>query len=109
MRKLILTSTVLAVSLVAGHALAGDQPAMPVPMPAPGAASLEPPPGPGLDLINQHCKFCHATSQVFMKKRSPEEWDAVIQMMIDRGAELSPEETKVVMDYLTAHYGTGAS
>lgn len=107
MRKLILTSTVLALSLVAGHALAGDQPAAPAS--APAATASAPPPGPGLDLINQHCKFCHATSQVFMKKRSPEEWDAVIQMMIDRGAEVSPEDTKVIMDYLTAHYGTPGS
>ena len=103
MRNLILTSAVLTVSLVAGHALAGDQPA---PVAAPASA---PPPGPGLDLINEHCKFCHVTAQVFAKKRSADEWDAVLQTMIDRGAELSPEESKVITDYLNAHYGTGAS
>jgi cytochrome c5 len=115
MRKLILTSAVLAFSLVAGHALAGDQAATPAAgdQPAagaqPAAAALAPPPGPGLDLINDHCKFCHATSQVFAKKRSAEEWGTVIQTMIDRGAEVSPEDTKVIMDYLTAHYGTAGS
>jgi cytochrome c5 len=112
MRKLFLTSAVLAVSLVAGHALAGDQPGGVAPAAAsPAAASpaSAPPPGPGLDLINDHCKFCHVTAQVFAKKRSADEWGMVIQTMIDRGAELSPEETKVITDYLTAHYGTGTS
>ena len=37
--------------------------------------------------------------------RSADEWNTVMQTMIDRGAELSPEETKVIMDYLNAHYG----
>lgn len=113
MRKLFLTSAVLAVSLAAGHALAGDQPAPAAAPAAPGASAAPsgsaPPPGPGLDLINDHCKFCHVTAQVFAKKRSADEWGTVIQTMIDRGAELSPEETKVITDYLTAHYGTGTN
>ena len=109
MRKLILTSAVLVASLVAGHAVANDQPAPATPAaPAAGAAVATPPPGPGLDLINEHCKFCHVTAQVFAKKRSAEEWNAVLQVMVDRGAELSPQEEKGIMDYLTTNYGTDA-
>jgi cytochrome c5 len=108
MRKLILTSAVLVVSLVAGHAFANDHPAA-TPAPATtGGAIPAPPPGPGLDLINEHCKFCHVTAQVFTKKRSADEWGAVMQIMVDRGAELTPEETKGILDYLTANYGTDA-
>jgi hypothetical protein len=31
-----------------------------------------------------------------------------MQIMVDRGAELTPEETKGILDYLTANYGTDA-
>ena len=112
MRKLILTSAVLVASLMGAHAFAGDQPAAvaapAASAPAGAATGTAPPPGPGLDMINEHCKFCHTTAQVFTKKRSAEEWGAVLQTMMDRGAELSPEETKGILDYLTANYGTDA-
>jgi hypothetical protein len=79
-----------------------------------GAASLAagmpqqaaPPPGPGLDLVNERCGFCHTTNQVFAARKTSAEWPAIVQSMIDRGAELSPEEQKTVNDYLVAHYAT---
>ncbi len=83
---------------------AGAQPAgaAPGPVATPGA----PPPGPGLDLINERCGFCHTTAQVFVEKPAGE-WAVVVQSMIDRGAELEPAEQKTVTDYLNAHYTTG--
>lgn len=86
-----------------GSFSAGAQPAGAAPSVAvPGA----PPAGPGLDLINERCGFCHTTAQVFVEKPAGE-WAVVVQSMIDRGAELEPAEQKTVTDYLNAHYTTG--
>jgi hypothetical protein len=62
-----------------------------------------PPPGPGLDLINERCGFCHSTAQVTSVRKTPAAWAATVQSMIDRGAELEPEEQKVMTDYLAAN------
>jgi hypothetical protein len=71
-----------------------------------------PPPGPGLDLINERCGFCHTTGQALGVRKTPANWALVVQSMIDRGAELSPEEQKIVTDYLAinrAASGTGTT
>ena len=62
-----------------------------------------PPPGPGLDLIKERCGFCHSTAQVTGVRKTPAAWAATVQSMIDRGAELEPEEQKVMTDYLAAN------
>lgn len=65
-----------------------------------------PPPGPGLELVNERCGFCHTTNQVFTARKTGAEWPAVVQSMVDRGAELSPEEQKTMSDYLAANFAT---
>ena len=81
-------ATVAAATIGAAALAAGD---------APTAA---PPPGAGLDLINERCGFCHTTAQALGVRKTPANWAVVVQSMIDRGAELSPEEQKIVTDYL---------
>ena len=93
---LIRNLSILAVFVAAGvmgTAAAGQQ------------ASI-PPPGPGLDLINERCAFCHTTAQVLGVRKTPEDWAATVQLMIDRGAELNADEEKAMIDYLTAHFAT---
>lgn len=68
-----------------------------------------PPPGPGLELVNERCGSCHATHQVFTARKTGAEWPAVVQSMVDRGAELSPEEQKTMSDYLAANFATDAA
>ncbi len=80
-------------ALLGAVALAAQQPATPAP-------------GPGLDLINERCGYCHTTNQVFAAHKTAAEWPAVVQSMIDRGAELSPEEQKVMNDNLVATLAT---
>ncbi len=80
-------------ALLGAVALAAQQPATPTP-------------GPGLDLINERCGYCHTTNQVFAAHKTSVEWPQVVQSMIDRGAELSPEEQKVMNDYLVATLAT---
>jgi len=77
-------------ALLGAAAITAQQPATPVP-------------GAGLDLINERCGSCHTTNQVFATNKTAAEWPGLVQAMIDRGAELSPEEQKVVSDYVVAH------
>lgn len=62
-----------------------------------------PPAGPGLDLINERCGFCHTTEQATGIKKTPADWASTVQSMIDRGAELTPAEQKTVTDYLSTN------
>jgi hypothetical protein len=95
MRDIFLgTAIVLTLGLLGARALADAPP--------------PPPPGPGLDLINQRCIFCHNTVQIFSQHKTPEAWSATVEQMANRGAEVSPEEMKTIVDYLAKNYGTPA-
>jgi hypothetical protein len=70
---------------------------------APTSPPPAPPPGPGLVLVNERCGFCHATTQATGVRKTRANWEAVVQSMVDRGAELTPEEQAVVTDYLATN------
>jgi mono/diheme cytochrome c family protein len=76
--------------------------------PQPAAAMPAPPPGPGLAIINEKCSVCHTTASVFSQHRSPDDWAATVQLMVDRGADLSPDETNVVIGYLAENFPAAA-
>ena len=64
MRTMILTAAALIpLAALGARALAADPP-----------TAAAPPSGPGLDLINQRCIFCHNTAQIFSQHKSPEAW-----------------------------------
>lgn len=99
MRNTLLTAAALAsLAALGARALAADPP-----------TTAGPPPGPGLDLINQRCIFCHNTAQIFSQHKSPEAWSATVEQMATRGAEVSPEEMKIITDYLAKNYGAPAA
>jgi len=70
---------------------------------ATGAAPKAPPPGPGLDLITERCGFCHTIAQATAVIKTRANWEITVQSMIDRGAELTPEEQKIMVDYLATN------
>ncbi|MEP7006898.1 MAG: hypothetical protein ABI810_13015 [Sphingomonas bacterium] len=71
---------------------------------APAAATPAPPPGPGLAIVNEKCSGCHTAASVLTQHRSPEDWAATVQLMVDRGADLSPDEANVVIGYLAENF-----
>lgn len=85
---------------------AGGQTTSAPPQPAPPQPAAMPP-GAGLDLINDRCGFCHSTGQVFEARKAPVDWSTTVQAMVDRGAELTPDEQKTVVGYLSANFATG--
>jgi cytochrome c5 len=70
------------------------------------AGAVAQPPGPGLDLINQRCIYCHSTAQIFSARKTPQEWAETVQKMADRGAEVSPEEQQVMVAYLAKNFAS---
>jgi len=70
----------------------------------PAAAIPAQPAGPGLAIINAKCSACHTTATVFSQRRSPDDWAATVQLMVDRGADLSPDESSVVIGYLAQNF-----
>ena len=93
--NLLGTAALLCLAVSGVRAIAADAP-------------LPPPPGPGLELINQRCIFCHNTVQIFSQHKTPEAWSATVEQMANRGAEVSPEEMKTIVDYLAKNYGASA-
>ena len=71
----------------------------------PAATPAAPPPGPGLVVINERCSGCHTPATVFGQRRSADEWESTVQLMVDRGADLSPDDVTLVVGYLAQNYG----
>ena len=95
----------LAFAVVATRGLEA-QSAPPAPAaPAAASATPTPPPGPALNVINERCSACHSTATVFGQRRSGDDWAATVQLMVDRGADLTPDDMSMVVGYLTANFG----
>jgi hypothetical protein len=68
------------------------------------SAPAEAPPGPGLELIQRSCVGCHDLYIVIQKRKTPAEWANTLGLMADRGAEVTPDEMKVIEDYLAHNF-----
>jgi mono/diheme cytochrome c family protein len=75
-----------------------------VPLLAEQTPPAEPPPGPGLDLIQRSCINCHDIYMITAKRRTAQEWATVVGLMADRGAEVTPEEMQIIEDYLSQNF-----
>lgn len=64
------------------------------------------PEGRGKQEFERVCAGCHpAEDAVKGGRRSREGWQRVIDDMVVRGAEGSDDDLKVIVDYLTEHFG----
>jgi virginiamycin B lyase len=61
--------------------------------------------GKGKDIVEAACDGCHGLDQIAGRAWSEAKWRDVLKKMIDKGAILSDEEFKTVVDYLIANYG----
>jgi hypothetical protein len=93
--------TTIALLLTAVSALAG----VPLWAQAPG----EPPPGPGLEIIERSCVGCHDIYMITTKHKNREEWATTIELMAARGAEITPEEMQIIEEYLSQNFSKEAA
>jgi len=64
------------------------------------------PEGAGKALVQRTCgSTCHGLESVTGQRRNRTAWVAMVDNMISRGASAKGNEVKVIVDYLTAHYG----
>jgi len=64
-------------------------------------------PGPGRDVAQTQCQFCHSTDYVVTQPRGDaRQWQAVVTKMITAfGAPLSDADAKAIVEYLATTYG----
>lgn len=84
-------------------ALSALQAQPPAPQSAEATLALLPA-GPGREVVAQHCALCHAIGLTIGKRHTPEEWAAVIQAMMARGAQLDESEAQTIHTYLSTHF-----
>jgi hypothetical protein len=59
----------------------------------------------GATLVQERCSVCHPLSRVEGTKHTAADWKLIVGMMVSRGAQLTPEEETVVVNYLSTQFG----
>jgi cytochrome c551/c552 len=61
-------------------------------------------PGPGSTLTENKCKICHELEHIRRARLSPGEWADNLRNMKERGAPLTEEDMRVILEYLSTYY-----
>jgi mono/diheme cytochrome c family protein len=68
------------------------------------AASNDPPPEAGLDIMQRICAPCHSIDFVTAVGRDRGEWSDKVNDMVNRGAPATPEEIEEMIAYLATNF-----
>ena len=63
------------------------------------------PEGPGKVVVERACGSCHSVEEAVATRRPERDWKDVIGLMVDRGAEISPDDSKTILAYLAKNFG----
>ena len=63
---------------------------------------------PGRSVVMSKCFQCHTDAMFRDQRQDRRAWEATVYRMVGRGALWTPEEIKMMADYLGAEYGTAA-
>lgn len=66
------------------------------------------PPGKGKAIVAKSCVNCHALKVVTSKRATKEQWSALVDQMVSRGADLTDDEIDIVVSYLAKNFGPKA-
>ncbi len=58
----------------------------------------------GATLLQERCSVCHPLARVESSGHTATQWKAIVNTMISRGAQLTPDEKTVVVNYLAANF-----
>lgn len=58
----------------------------------------------GADLLEKRCSVCHPSSRPKGAKKTRDQWEATVTRMMGKGAKLSTEEKKALVDHLSKTY-----
>jgi cytochrome c5 len=95
---IILSSTLVACS--SSTPTIASEPAASTLSSAPSTSTLD-----GTTLVQQRCTVCHTISRIETAHHSLAQWQAIVDSMVQRGAQLTTSEESTVVNYLAATYG----
>jgi len=58
----------------------------------------------GAKLLDERCSVCHKAERPKAAKKSLADWDKTVARMIGKGAKLSDQEKKALVEYLAKTY-----
>lgn len=67
------------------------------------------PPGRGKAIVQRNCSHCHALKVVTSKRATKDQWSALVDQMVSRGADLNDDEIDIVVEYLANNFAAKAS
>jgi mono/diheme cytochrome c family protein len=59
----------------------------------------------GEALLQDRCTQCHGLDRITSASKTQEEWQANVERMVQKGAELNDQEIEVLVAYLAETYG----
>jgi mono/diheme cytochrome c family protein len=109
MRSLLLTAALVAAGVLSAAA-AGAQEARQETRPEarPETRQEAGPQDPGHVLVLSRCFQCHTDAMYRDLRQDRRAWEATAYRMIGRGALWTPEEVRLMADYLGSEYGPAA-
>ena len=72
------------------------------------AAAAQPAPSPGRDAVMSKCFQCHTDAMFRDHRQDRRGWEGTIYRMIGRGGLYTPDEIKLMADYLGTEFGPDA-
>jgi len=73
-------------------------------LPGPPPAAVDLPPGDGRVLVLGSCTLCHGLDRVAAAKRSPAEWDHIVERMAFYGAPVKDDQRQTIVAYLKQNF-----
>ncbi len=71
----------------------------------PTQPAISPPTQNGAELLQQRCSAHHTLDRVERASKSQAEWEATVERMTGKGAELTDDEAQTLIEYLVENYG----
>ena len=94
-------------TLIAGLMIAGIAPAF-AQEGGPGTSAATAANSPGRTLVLSKCFQCHTDSMFRDQRQDRRAWEATVYRMVGRGALWTPEEIKLMADFLGMEFGPAA-
>jgi len=63
------------------------------------------PEGEGGEIVEYTCTQCHGLEYITASRKTLEQWEYIVSMMIRHGAELEEDEVQSVINYLANNFG----
>jgi cytochrome c5 len=73
--------------------------------PSPASAVVELPDGDGKTIATENCQACHKLTNLTKAHKNLDDWKDTVQTMIDRGANVQPDQVDTLVQYLAKNFG----